>query len=176
MIDRKKYKFLLWLFAISVAINLSAGISYVYNRQVNKSRQSESENDKIELPAMQRTRFFREQLNLSPGQTAVFRELNRDFNRDAWQINHELERLRIEMVIELGSSEPGTERLERISGEIGELHTLLKDETIGFYLNMKNECDTEQQEKLYEIFMSVLENNENVRLPQGMRRGRNMRQ
>lgn len=176
MIKKNKYKFLIWLLVISVAINLSAGISYMYNRQVNKSRLEAADNEKYELPAIQRTRFFREQLNLRPEQTAVFRELNRNFNRDAWQINHKLERLRIEMVTELGSGEPDTQRLERVAGEIGELHTLLKNETIGFYLDMKNECDAEQQQKLYEIFMSVLENNENVRLPQGGGRGRNMRQ
>jgi Spy/CpxP family protein refolding chaperone len=175
MAVRNKYRVLIWVIVILVATNLSMGISFWYHKQQDKKLAEQTEQEAIDLPAQQRTRFFREQLNLEPQQMEVFRELNRDFNRTAWQINHQLEGLRIEMVTEMGSSTPDKTRLETISNEIGKLHTLLKNETIDYYLAMKEICNEEQKKKLNEIFISVLQNNEDVRLPQRGRQLRNNR-
>jgi Spy/CpxP family protein refolding chaperone len=175
MAVRNKYRVLIWVIVILVATNLSMGISFWSHKQQDKKLAEQTEQEAIDLPAQQRTRFFREQLNLEPQQMEVFRELNRDFNRTAWQINHQLEGLRIEMVTEMGSSTPDKTRLETISNEIGKLHTLLKNETIDYYLAMKEICNEEQKKKLNEIFISVLQNNEDVRLPQRGRQLRNNR-
>jgi hypothetical protein len=109
----------------------------LYHRQQEKKQAEQNEQETIDLPAQQRTRFFREQLNLQPDQVNIFRELNRNFNRSAWQINHQLESLRIEMITELGHQNPDQKKLEKIALEIGELHTELKNETIDYYLKMK---------------------------------------
>ncbi|MFA5587547.1 MAG: periplasmic heavy metal sensor [Bacteroidales bacterium] len=172
---QNKYRILVWVIVILVATNLSMGFSFLYHKQQDKKLLEQTEQEAVELPAQQRTRFFREQLNLQPQQMNAFRELNREFNRTAWQINHQLESLRIEMVTEMGSQTPDKIKLEAISKKIGELHTRLKNETIDYYLAMKEACTDEQQKRLNEIFISVLKKNEDVRLPQRGRRYRNNR-
>lgn len=170
-----KYRILIWVIVILVATNLSMGISFLYHKQQDKKLLEQTEQEAIELPAQQRTRFFREQLNLQPEQVDVFRDLTRNFNRTAWQINHQLENLRVEMVTEMGSKNPDREKLEKIAQEIGNLHAQIKNETIAYYLGMKDACNEEQQEKLNEIFISVLQRNEDVRLPRRGGRFRNNR-
>jgi Spy/CpxP family protein refolding chaperone len=175
MAIQNKYRILIWVIVILAATNLSMGLSFLYHKQQDKKLAEQTEQEAIELPAQQRTRFFREQLNLQPQQVEIFRDLNRNFNRTAWQINHRLESLRIEMVTEVGKSTPDKKRLKEISNEIGALHTEVKNETIDYYLEMKAICNEEQQKKLNEIFISVLQKNEDVRLPQRGGRFRNNR-
>ncbi|HSO85447.1 MAG TPA: periplasmic heavy metal sensor [Draconibacterium sp.] len=176
MIKTTTYRTLIWVVVILLATNLSMGISFLYHKQQDKKLAEQTEENAIEMPAQQRTKFLREQLNLTPQQVDKFREWNREFNRNGWDITHQLENLRVEMVLELGKETPDETRLENISKEIGELHARLKQETIGYYLKMKSECNEEQNEKLNEIFMSMLKQNEDVKLPGGYgRKGRGFR-
>ncbi len=115
---QNKYRILVWVIVILVATNLSMGFSFLYHKQQDKKLLEQTEQEAVELPAQQRTRFFREQLNLQPQQMNAFRELNREFNRTAWQINHQLESLRIEMVTEMGSQTPDKIKLEAISKKL----------------------------------------------------------
>jgi hypothetical protein len=172
MTKRNTYRIFIWIIAILLATNLSMGISFLYHKQQDKQIMEQMEEATIEVPAQRRTRFFREQLNLRRDQMDTFRNLNRTFNRTAWDITHQLEFLRIEMVSELGKDNPSQKKLDSISKEIGKLHTQLKKETIDYYMSMKKECDESQQKKLNEIFMSMLKKNEDVKLPEY---GRNMR-
>lgn len=143
MITRNKYRILTWLVVILLATNISMGVSFIYHKQQDKKllEQVNSEETEIEVPAQQRTRFFREQLDLQPAQVKVFRELNRDFNRSAWQITNQLAGLRIQMIEELGKEIPDSLKLNSITEEIGILHTELKKETIGYYRKMEEECN-----------------------------------
>jgi len=170
MISRNTYKRLIWVIVILLATNLSMGLSFLYHKQQDRKLMKQTEEEKIEVPAERRTRFFREQLNLRFDQMDSFRELNRNYNRTARLITDELKNLRIEMVTELGEQEPGLEKLDSINTEIGRLHSRLKNSTVEYYLGMKKECDAEQQKKLNEIFMSMLKSNDEVKLPQ--RKGR----
>ena len=172
MTKRNTYRIFIWIIAILLATNLSMGISFLYHKQQDKQIMEQMEEATIEVPAQRRTRFFREQLNLRRDQMDTFRNLNRTFNRTAWDITHQLEFLRIEMVSELGKDNPSQKKLDSISKEIGKLHTQLKKETIDYYMSMKEECDETQQKKLNEIFMSMLKKNEDVKLPEY---GRNLR-
>src|SRR5690554_4662474 len=172
MVSQQKYKILIWVVVILALTNLSMGLSFLYHRQQEKQLLADKEEQNIELPAQQRTRFFREQLNLDRQQIEQFKTLNRDFNRTAWNIKHQLSELRILMIDELKQDNLDEQKLNSISTQIGALHKKLKDETINYYLGMKEVSNIEQQEKLYEIFMSVLEENEEVQLPQ---RGRGFR-
>lgn len=176
MVKTTTYRTLIWVIVILLATNLSMGISFLYHKQQDKKLAEKTEENTIEMPAQQRTKFFREQLNLNLEQVDKFREWNREFNRTGWEITHQLETLRIEMVAELGKETPNEIRLETISKEIGELHTRLKQVTIEYYLKMKAECNEEQKVKLNEIFMSMLKKNEDVKLPGGYgRKGRGFR-
>lgn len=169
MAKSNTYRIYLWVIAILLATNLSMGVSFLYHKQQDNKILEQSQEVAIEVPAQRRTRFFREQLNLRHDQMDIFRELNRNFNQKAWQINHQLEDLRIEMVTELGKENPEKETLDSIAQKIGALHSELKEITMDYYLNMKKECDEEQKVKLNDIFMSVLKQNEDVKLPQNGR-------
>jgi Spy/CpxP family protein refolding chaperone len=172
MITRNKYRILIWVIAILLATNLSMGISFLYHKQQDKKRMEQVEEEVIEVPAQRRTRFFRQQLNLQPEQMGTFRELNREFNRAAWRITHELGYLRRTMVEELGQKNPDHHELEAIADNIGELHSEMKKETINYYLSMRETCNGEQRKKLNAIFMSMLIHKEDVELPQRGRRQR----
>lgn len=176
MIKQNTYRTLIWVIVVLLATNLSMGISFLYHKQHEKKLVEQVNENTFEMPAQQRTKFFREQLNLNPEQVDKFRDWNREFNRTGWEITHHLENLRVEMIAELGKETPNEFTLENISKEIGEMHTKLKKETIGYYLKMKAECNAEQKVKLNEIFMSMLKQNEDVKLPaQQGRYGRGFR-
>lgn len=168
MVTRNTYRILIWVIVILVATNLSMGLSFWYHKQQDK-KAAANVNEKLEMPAEQRTRFFRDQLNLSMEQVNVFRELNRDYNRNARWISMDLEDLRIDMVDEMGTEEPSREKLNLIAENIGKLHAELKELTMDYYLKMKEECDSVQQEKLKEVFLTVSKSKEDVSLP---KRGR----
>ncbi len=165
MITRNTYRILIWAIIILLATNLSMGFSFLYHKQQDQKVAQQAEQTAIEIPAEQRTRFFREKLGLRSEQVDVFRELNREFNRNGHQINGSLEQLRIEMVVELGKANPNREKLKTISTEIGALHSKLKTVTIGYYLEMKAMCNEEQQQKLNEVFMGMLKTKEAISLP-----------
>jgi hypothetical protein len=175
MAKSNKYRILVWIIAILLATNISMGFSFLYHKLQDKKMMEQTREAAIEVPAQRRTRFFREQLDLRYEQMDTFRQLNRDFNQNAWQINHDLETLRIEMVEEMGKENPDQVKLDSISTHIGGLHTKLKKETIAYYLAMKKECDEQQREKLNEIFMSVLQQNEDIKLPEHGRNRLNRR-
>jgi Spy/CpxP family protein refolding chaperone len=174
MATKNTYRILIWLVVILAATNLSMGISFWYHKQQDKKA---TETQQVEMPSEQRTRFFREQLNLQPDQVDSFRELNRTYNRSARRISDQLTQLRIEMVEEMGKADADTAKLHAISSEIGEMHKTLKDLTVDYYLDMKAVCNENQQEKLKEVFLSMTKSKEDVSLPQrgGRRYGRQNR-
>lgn len=165
MVKTTTYRTLIWVVVILLATNLSMAVTFLYHKQQDKKAAQQTKESPVEVPAEQRTRFFREQLNLSLEQVNLFRELNRNYNRTARDITFRLEKLRSEMVDELGKPEPDRELLNSLTKEIGELHTQLKNATIDYYLDMKIICDESQKVKLNEIFKSMLKQNEDVKLP-----------
>ncbi|MBN2636855.1 MAG: periplasmic heavy metal sensor [Prolixibacteraceae bacterium] len=165
MRSKNTYRILIGIIIILLAYTVSMTASYIVHRQNDNKAIEQTENQNIEVPTEQRTRFFREQLNLRADQMEIFRNLSRDFNRKGNAINLELQTLRIVMVEELGKENPDSIRLNSIADEIGKLHTELKQATIDYYLKMKTNCDEEQQLRLNEIFISILNNDEDVSLP-----------
>jgi len=172
MISKVTYRTLIWIIVVLLATNLSMGLSFLYHKQQDKKFMEQMEETAIKVPSERRTRFFREQLNLDAEQLNSFRELNRNYNKTAWQITHQLEMLRRNLVQELGKENSNKKALQSISNQIGELHTELKNKTIDYYLGMKEVCNKDQQKILNEIFISMLKKNEDVSLPKhGGRRG-----
>lgn len=163
---KNTYRIFIWIIVILAATTISMGASFWYHKQQDKKAILKAEENRIEMPAQQRTRFFREQLDLRMDQMEPIRELNRNYNWTAQQITRDLEALRINMVQELGKQNSNKAELETISKNIGELHAELKTVTIDYYLEMKAVCDKDQQKKLNEIFMSMLKSKEDISLPQ----------
>lgn len=168
-----KYRILVWVIVILIATNLSTIGSFFYHREHEMKGSEIEKEDQTSIPGDQRTRFFRDELNLNEDQIDQFREINRAFNHSARIIETNLSQLRQELIQELGSQQSDTTKLNALALQVGEDHRKLKLVTIDFYRDMKNLCNSDQQEKLNHIFQDMLNSNNQVNLPQqGKGRGR----
>lgn len=168
-----RQRILIGLIILLIATNLSTIGSFYYHRISEQKKTEGTTNEQSAVPGEQRTRYFRDQLNLDDNQTNSFREINRSFNRSARTIEENLAVLRKSMIDELGAQNPDTLKLRQIAAEIGNNHRELKEITSSFYLNMREICTPEQQIKLHSIFQSMLNKENQVNLPQpGYQRGR----
>jgi len=165
MIPNNKYRILIWIIVILVATNLSTIGSFYYHRITESKTKEVKQEEQTIIPGEQRTRFFRDELNLSNEQIDQFREINRTFNRTARGIEMNLAQLREDLIKELGTQNPDSTRLNQMAIEVGNNHCELKQVTTTFYLNMKKICTTEQQVKLHKIFQSMLNKDNQVNLP-----------
>jgi len=158
-----KNRILIWIIVILVATNLSTIGSFYYHR-ISEAKETKQEDQKA-IPGEQRTRFFRDQLNLNDEQLDQFRDINRTFNRTARGIEMNLAQLREDLIKELGTQNPDSTRLNQMAIEVGNNHRELKQVTTTLYLDMKKICTAEQQVKLHEIFQSMLNKDNQVNLP-----------
>ena len=165
MSTTNKNRTLIWIIVILVATNLSTIGSFYYHRMMEAKTPETKQEGQNAIPGEQRTRFFRDQLNLTAEQLDKFRDINRTFNRTARGIEMNLAQLREDMITELGTQNPDSTRLDQIAIDVGNNHRELKQVTTTFYLNMKKICTAEQQAKLHEIFQSMLNKDNQVNLP-----------
>jgi len=172
MVKQNTYRLLVWAVIILLATNISMAVSFLVHKKQDQNNLEKQEQAIINVPTEQQTKFFREQLNLTPEQMNPFREINRNYNRATNAVAHKLEDLRIEMVGELGKEHPDKNRLNEITTEIGNLHKELKNITIEYYQQMNNVCDRQQREKLNAIFMSMVNKNGEENPQQRGRRNR----
>lgn len=166
MMPNTKYRILIWIIVILVATNLSTVGSFYYHRMKEAQILETKQEDQKEIPGEQRTRFFRDQLNLNDEQLDQFRDINRTFNRTARGLEMNLAQLREDMINELGTQNPDTTDLNLMATKVGNNHRELKQVTTTFYLNMKKICTAEQQAKLHLIFQSMLNKDNQINLPQ----------
>ena len=163
---RTNHKTLIWIIVILAVTNLSTIGSFYYHK-ISEGKETEVKaTEQTVVPGEQRTRFFRDQLDLNDEQLVLFREINRTFNRTARGIEMNLARLREDLINELGTQNPDTTRLNLMAVEVGNNHRELKQVTTTFYLNMKKICTAEQQAKLHQIFQSMLNKDNQINLPQ----------
>lgn len=161
-----KYRILTWIIVILVATNLSTIGSFYYHRMDEMKLATATKEEQTTIPGEQRTRFFRDELNLNDDQIDQFRQINRTFNRTARGIEMNLAQLREDLINELGTPNPDSSRLHQMATDVGDNHRELKQVTTTFYLDMKKLCTPEQQAKLHEIFQSMLNKDNQVNLPQ----------
>ena len=173
MNSTNKYRILIRIIVILVATNLSTIGSFYYHRITESKVTEVKQEEQTNIPGEQRTRFFRDELNLEADQIDQFREINRTFNRTARNIETNLAQLRENLIRELGTQNPDSARLNQMAAEVGNNHRELKQVTSTFYLDMKKICTAEQQVKLHEIFQSMLNKDNQVNLPRpGFQGGR----
>lgn len=159
------------LVIILVVTNLVIVFSVVRFLNDHKTQTTISESGE-EIPGYHRTKFFSDELKLDEDQQYIFRELNRTFNQRANQVYRDLSHRRLALVDEMGQINPDTVELQRMAGEIGDLHTNLKTLTIDFYLGLKSVCSTEQQDLLFHQFRNILNTEEDLNTPRGRGNGR----
>ncbi len=168
-----KNRWMAWAIVILAVMNITTFLTIIYERNkvdneevVSEPNQVQSENSSMAYSG----RYFRDQLNLSRDQMNRFIEFNPNFRQRIWSINLDMDRLRHQMVIELAKQNCDTGKLNILSDSIGALHANLKKVTCKFYLDIKNICNQQQQEKLEQIFDEMFASN--VPMGQNGMRGR----
>jgi len=152
------YKWMVWIIVILALMNIATIVTVIYNRNkansevtVESARQSQSP----VLPMKYSGRYFRDQLGFNNDQMSRFVEFNPAFRENVKNINIELDLLRDQMLSEMAAEKCDSIKLGLLSDSIGYLHANLKKVTYEYYLDIKNICDKQQQEKLKELFSGM---------------------
>jgi hypothetical protein len=177
MNTEKKFRWMIWAIAILVVMNLTTLITVIYKRSQLSANRSTSVTD-LSLPergSMKYSgRYFRDELGLSINQMKKFSGFNPEFRQAVMTINRDMAEKRHEMLLEMAKNNCDTVRLNVLSDSIGYLHSALKKSTYKYYINFKNICNRQQQEKLEqlfgEMFNSDIQMGQNGRGDQGGRR------
>lgn len=156
----KKIKGLVWAVFFLAVMNLTMLATIFYHvYQSNREEVSVEKQIGIEADAAKFTgRYFRDQLQLNASQMIQFRQVNRTFRQQAQMILSELVTKRRQILEEMSASHTDTIKLNQFSKEIGDLHYALKQATVRYYLAIKQECDSSQQQKLHELFQEIFIN------------------
>lgn len=145
--------------------NVATIVGIILHLQGHEYSQISTSVEQNDVNNMPRGQFFKTKLGLNQEQTHIFRDLYHQFKRDAGQISQQMEILRKEMVDELVVENPDTLLLSNVAARIGNLHKQLKELTISYFLEMKKNCEPEQEEKLHQIFNSLLNEQGDVLMP-----------
>ncbi len=156
MITQNNNKSLITTIVFLSLFSLSTIGTIVYHIYFTEEGTSEVVAEQIDVPDKGLGRFFRQQLNLTHKQHIQFRKFRQQFHKKANVVTDELQLKRNEFMDELGKDSSDTDKLHQLSLEIGALHAELKHLTFEYYLQMKNICNKEQQEKLHTIFQSMM--------------------
>lgn len=159
-----KRRIVIWAIILLSAINISAVSTIVYHVYFEHDTEIPDDATPIEVPKSRLGRFFRDELNLTREQHREFRILRQQYHQNTWDVTHAMHGKRLEILKEMSKPEPDTMYLHQLAKDIGTLHTELKMETCKFYLDMKQQCTPEQQQKLFRIFKSMIAR-ENVAPP-----------
>ena len=100
--------------------------------------------------------YFSDRLNFSQLQLEQFRKFNPEFRENVMEINFRLSELRNEMISEMGKANYDKNRLDELSDLIGTQHSALKRLTYNYYLDIRNICDSQQQQQLNTLFAETL--------------------
>lgn len=152
-------KVLIWLIIFLLLLNIAAISSMIYQRvrlakDTSFIPHAPFHRDR-EMPG--EGRFLREFLELDTEQFEKFKVARHSFQMKAWEITEELREKKIEFLKELNRKNPDTGKIQKISEDIGDLHSDLRVETGNYYLELRAICHKEQQQKLYHFFMQTFE-------------------
>jgi len=162
-----RYRILMWLIIILLVINISAITTIFFGINLRYKKEARPFHQRTELHRHHDGKFFEQSLNLSQEQDLQFKATRHKFFTEAKKIAGQMHNKRVEFINELASDVPDTIKLQEIADEIGMLHSNLKYQTYKHYLEMKNICTKEQEEKLTRIFKSMLYNEDSFISPPG---------
>ncbi len=155
MKTENKYGWMILAIVILAVLNITTILTIIYNRNqaANEAAFPEGEQSMTEAGSMKYSgRWFRDQLNFNREQMSRFVEFNPLFRENVRNINMDLNLLRQKMLSEMASEKYDTIWLNTLSDSIGYLHADLKKVTYKYYLEIKNICNQQQQEKLEQLF------------------------
>jgi len=162
-----KYRILIWLIIILLVVNISAITTIFLGPGLRDKKDARLFHRRTEMRMHHDGRFFEKSLNLSEEQHLQFKASRHKFFTEAKKIADQMHNKRVEFIDELSSVKPDTIKLQELANEIGMLHSKLKYQTYKHYLEMKNICTKEQEEKLTRIFKSMLYDEDSFISPPG---------
>lgn len=161
MKEENKSRWMVWAIVVLAIMNITTLLTILYNRNqsveagsVTITEQAQSEDSSVRYSG----RYFRDQLGFSRDQMNRFVIFNPVFRQQARSININLERIRLQMLTEMAAKNSDSNKLNMLSDTIGYLHSNLKKLTYGYYLEIKNICNLEQQKKLEQLFGEMFNN------------------
>ena len=145
-----KKRLVVLLIVFLLIINVAAISTIVFHRYFISDRVFGEK--KIENPVG----FMRKALSLDSKQEKIFKSLNSDYQKKSAKTLKSLKMKRVEMLEEISLPDPNIEQLDKIADEIGVLHADLKKQTIKNFLDMKENCTPEQQQKFKQMYRRIL--------------------
>lgn len=155
MKTENKYSWMGWAIVVLALMNFATIITVIYNRNKDGNEEviAESNLNQAETTSVRYSgRYFRDQLNFDSEQMSRFVEFNPVFRENVRNINNDLNLFRKQMLSEMAAENCDTTRLNSLSDSIGSLHADLKKLTCKYYLEIKNICNQQQQQKLEQLF------------------------
>jgi Spy/CpxP family protein refolding chaperone len=170
MKTENKYRWMIWAIAILVVMNLTTLITVMYNKSKLSDNIQITNLSVAESSSMKYSgRYFRDELELSMEQMKKFSQFNPEFRQAVMAINRDMAEKRHEMLNEMAKNNCDTIKLNVLSDSIGNLHAALKKSTYKYYMNFKNICTQQQQEKLKQLFGEMF--NSDIQIGQNGRGG-----
>lgn len=153
-----KYNWMVWAIVLLAVMNVATIITVAFQQHQAKRAEVVAEDSRPQSEAASINfsgRYFRDQLSLTNDQMTRFTEVNMVFRGKVRSINMNLNHLRQKMYSVMTDEIPDTMKLSSLSDSIGLLHSELKKVTYKYYLDIKNICNQEQQNKLENLFSGM---------------------
>jgi len=99
--------------------------------------------------------YIKRRLQLDQEQFDKFQVLHRENMRSMKEVAGELGQKRDSLMKELTRKDPDSSKMYRLAREIGNLHTLLKENTIDHFTKMKDICRPDQKDELNKMIMEM---------------------
>jgi Spy/CpxP family protein refolding chaperone len=141
---------------ILVVFLLGTNIAVIVTYRAHLNKDQKAVEQVKDIPPRQFGNFIAQELDLDASQQEQFRDFRRIYNRSAKRTLMAMNGVRNRMAWELRSVDPNRDHLDKLAGELGEMHKTLKILTFDYYCNMQSVLRPEQQEKLSVLFQSML--------------------
>ena len=158
-------KILTGIIVLLILLNLTIVGTILYNKS-EVANYKVQDNKEIAMPTNHLGRYFRDELNLSNKQHRAFQDIRHQYHENSDVIIEKMDKNRNDLLTELGKEKSDTITLNKLSQDLGFLHTELKNLTIQYYLNMKEVCNEKQKVKLFETFKAMVNSNDIIPMPE----------
>lgn len=161
----KNTKILIGVIVLLILLNLTIVGTILYNKRGITNYKAQ-DNKELVMPTNHLGRFFRDELNLTNKQHREFQNIRHEYHEKSDNIIEKMEQNRNAILTALGEEKSDTLILNKLSKDLGSLHSELKNLTIEYYLNMKGICNEKQKVKLFQTFKAMVNSNDMITMPE----------
>jgi len=142
----RQKQILLWVVAILLVFNISAGITILYHIFGGNSSGTQ----------MEQSNFLQTELNLDKEQVRGLGRIKAQFKQSSEPVASSIILVRSKIVNELAESQPDTVRLRELSDKLGVLQGELTYRIASQYIGIKDLCNPQQAQKLNSTYKYLL--------------------